>query len=335
MPTIRDVAERAGVSPSTVSHVINQTRYVSPAVAERVRQAMADLHYTPNRLARSLRRKTTHTIGLITPDNANPFFAQLAQAVEEICFQQGYTVLLGNAAGDLDRELRYIQVMLEKQVDGLIVVASGLSSEHLRALIIGRTPVVLVDRDLPDVRADRVLSDHRQGGRIATDHLLGLGHRRIGCITGPKDVSAGNERVAGYRDALAAAHIPVDASLIVPGTFDLDSGYQAMLDLLSLPEPPTGVFAANDQMAVGALRALQERGVSTPEGCSLVGYDDIPLASYVQPPLTTVRQPVTRLGQLAVETLLARIADPDRPLQCHRLPVELVERASCARVTGG
>ncbi len=330
MVTIRDVAERAGVSKSTVSHVINGTRYVRPEVAERVRRAMAELNYTPNRLARSLRRKTTHTIGLITPDNANPFFAQVAQAVEEVCFRRGYTVLLGNAAGDVDRELRYIRVMVEKQVDGLIVAASGLDSEHLRPQVIGRTPVVLVDRNLPDLDVDRVLADHRQGGRLATGHLIALGHRRIGCIAGPAHTSAGSERLAGYRDALVAAGLPVDESLIVPGEFDLASGYRAMRQLLEHSDPPTAVFAANDQMAIGALRALREAGVSVPEGCSVVGYDDTPLASYVAPPLTTVHQPVARLGRLAAETLLDRLAEPERPVQCHVLSVELVERASCA-----
>lgn len=330
MTTIRDVAQRAGVSQSTVSHVINNTRYVRPEVARRVRQAMAELHYTPNRLARSLRRKVSHTIGLITPDNANPFFAQVAQAVEEVCFQQEYTVLLGNAAGDPDRELRYIQVMLEKQVDGLIVAASGLRSEHLQPARLGHTPVVLVDRELPDLEADRVLADHRQGGRLATEYLLGLGHRLIACIAGPPDLSTGSERLAGYRDALAAAQIPPDDTLVIQGAFNLDSGYQAMRQLLALDNPPTAVFAANDQMAIGALRALWEAEIPVPEGCSVVGYDDIPLAAYTRPPLTTVHQPVTELGRLAAQILLARLTDPEQPARRHLLPVTLVERASCA-----
>ncbi len=329
MATIRDVAQRAGVSKSTVSHVLNGTRYVRPELAERVRRAMAELNYTPNQLARSLRRKTTHTIGLITPDNANPFFAQVAQAVEEVCFRRGYTVLLGNAAGDPARELHYIRVMVEKQVDGLIVAASGLHSEHLRPSVLGQIPVVLVDRSLPGLDVDRVVADHRRGGRLATEYLLSLGHRHIACIAGPADISAGNERLAGYREALEGAQLPMVPSLVVEGAFDLASGYRAMQRLLELPEPPTAVFAANDQMALGALRALREAGISVPQGCSVIGYDDTPLASYVHPPLTTVHQPVARLGHLAAETLLARLAEPDRPVQYHVLPVELVVRESC------
>ncbi len=328
MATIRDVARQAGVSVTTVSHVVNETRYVSDELRQRVLAAMAKLNYQPNALARSLRRKQTHTLGMILPDSANPFFAEVARSIERASFARGYSTILCNSDGDLDKELVYANVLMEKQVDGIIFVAAGLSTEHIQAILDRQSPVVVVDRDLPDVEVDAVLCDNLGGGYTATQHLIQLGHRRIGCITGPSDVTPSAERVMGYRRALAEHGLPLDETLICRGDFQFASGAAAMRYFLSLPEPPTAVFACNDLMAVGAISAATELWRRVPEEIGVVGFDDVALASFSNPPLTTVAQPKHELGELAIELLLARIADRESPPQRRLLPTRLVVRRS-------
>jgi LacI family transcriptional regulator len=290
---------------------------------------MTELNYQRNQPVHHLHRRCSHTIGLITPDNANPFFAQMARGIEEASFQRGFSVLLGNANEDLARELVHLQVMVEKQVDGIVLAASGLSSEHLCPETTGGLPLVLVDRDLPTVAADRILADHRRGGQLATEYLFQLGHRRIACIAGPGGVVTSAQRLAGYIDALAAVDIPVDADLIVPGTFDFESGMAAAQQLLHLPQPPTAIFACNDLMAIGAISAARQAGLMVPDDISVLGFDDALLATYSNPSLTTIHQPAYTLGKLAAEMLLGRIAAPDQEYRHEVLPVELIVRSSC------
>jgi len=328
MATIRDVAQRAGVSITTVSHVINETRFVSPELRQRVQSVMAELDYQPNALARSLRRKQTHTLGMILPDSANPFFAEIARAIQRASFARGYSIILCNSDGDLDKELVYANVLMEKQVDGIIFVAAGLSTEHIQAIRDRDVPVVIVDRDLPHVEADAVLSDNLGGGYAATTHLLQLGRRRIGCITGPSDVTPSADRVMGYRQALAEYGIPVDEALFQRGDFQFAGGAAAMHYFLSLSEPPDAVFACNDLMAIGAMRVATAYGQRMPEDLAIVGFDDVPLASYSNPPLTTVAQPKQEMSELAIDLLMTRIAGQDMPPQRRVLPTRLVVRHS-------
>jgi len=332
MPTIREVASRAGVSPTTVSHVINNTRFVSPEARERVLQAMQELGYRPNVLARSLRRGETYTLGLILPDSANPFFAEIARAMEDAAFRRGYNVILGNSENDLEKERLYVDVLVTKQVDGLIFVASGDRSRSLEDLVHQDLPVVVVDRQLANVEVDTVLTDNFQGGFQATRTLLELGHRRIGCITGPSHLTPSAQRVIGYRRALEAAGLGVDESLIVRGDFQPRSGYQAAQALMHTPQPPTAIFVCNDMMAIGALRALAEMGLRVPEDVSLIGFDDIELASYTTPPLTTIRQDKAAMAQTALNLLLERIVDRQIPARQRVIPVTLVERQSTRRI---
>ncbi len=331
---MQDVAERAGVSVSTVSHVINGTRYVSPELTERVRAAMAELHFQPNAVARSLRRKETLTLGMIVPDNANPFFAMLAHAVENACYQRGYSLILTNSGGDVTRELANINVLLGKQVDGLILAAVGLGSRDLQQ-VLRSAPVVVVDRNLPGVEVDALLVDNLGGGHQAARHLIELGHRRIGCITGPSTTTPSADRVTGYRAALTEANIPVDETLIARGDFQFAGGYAGAQTLLALPEPPTAIFACNDLMAMGAIAAAAERGLRVPADLSIVGFDDSTLAAYTTPALTTIAQPIAEIGQLATEMVIRRSQQPDMARQRRILSTRLVVRQSTCPPAGG
>jgi LacI family transcriptional regulator len=332
MPTIHQVAERAGVSPTTVSHVINNTRFVSPETRERVLRAMEELNYLPNILARSLRRGETRTLGLILPDSANPFFAEIARALEFAAFRAGYNVIFGNSENDLEKEQTYIDVLVTKQVDGLIFVATGDRSQLLENLVRGGLPVVVVDRQLSALEVDTVLTDNLQGGLLATRYLLAQGPRHIGCITGPSHLTPSAQRVIGYRQALQEAGVAVDEDLIVRGDFHPRSGYEAGKVLLERRLLPSAIFACNDMMAIGALRALAEAGLRVPEDCSIVGYDDIELATYAVPPLTTIRQDKIAIAEAALRMALERINQSDLPARCETLPVELVERQSVRRI---
>lgn len=331
MSTIREVAEKAGVSPTTVSHVVNNTRYVSANVRERVLQAMVDLGYRPNALARSLRRGETKTLGLILPDSANPFFAEIGHAIEAAAFSSGYSVILCNTEGDLEKETLYTDVLSKKQVDGMIFVTTGDNPSSIQELLTQNLPIVVVDRDPQTADVDAVLTDNRQCGYLATQHLIQLGHRRIGCIMGPSNVTPSAMRVTGYQDAMRENHLPVEEIWLVRGDFHPDSGHAAAMELLRQPNPVTAIFVCNDMMAIGALRAAYESGLRVPEQLSIVGVDNIDLASYTIPPLTTITQPKAEIGQTAFHLLVQRIHQHDLPARRVTLPSSLVIRNSTGR----
>lgn len=330
MATLRDVARRAGVSIATVSYVLNGTRPVSLEVEARVREAAAALQYRPNRLARGLRRKRTHVLGLIVPDSANPFFAEVARGLEDLSFAHDYSLILCNSDGDPIKEQRYLGVLIEQQVDGIALVSVSATPAHLAILQERGIPFVVVDRDLPGLEADCVLADNFQGGYGATRHLLDRGHRRIACITGPSDLTPSADRVRGYQKAMEEAGIEPLEIWIRRGDFRAESGYHAARFFLSLPPAirPTAIFACNDLMAIGAMRAIGEAGLRIPQDIALVGFDDIALAAYVIPPLTTVAQPTYEMGRLAGELLLRRIQAGGRPPARYLLPVRMVVRHS-------
>jgi LacI family transcriptional regulator len=333
-PTQEDVARLAGVSRATVSYVINNRTDGNVRISEetrcRVLDAVKELGYRPNVLARSLRQGQTHTIGMIVPDNTNPFFAEVARGVEDTSFQQGYSVILCNSDSDLDKELLYTNVLAEKRVDGILFVAVGMSAERICGLQERRMPVVVVDRDIPDVAVDSVMTANERGGWLATRHLIELGHRRIGCIAGPSDVTPSAERGTGYRQALREAVLSVEEELIMRGDFQYESGYQAARQLLSMDDPPTAIFACNDLMAIGAISAAVELGRQVPADLSVVGFDDVPLASFANPALTTVVQPKHEIGVVAATMLLERMQDPDKPPRRRMLNTKLVVRKSTA-----
>jgi LacI family transcriptional regulator len=332
VPTIREVAERANVSPTTVSHVINKTRFVSKETRERVLLAMKELGYQPNELARSLRSGKTFTIGLILPDNSNPYFAEISRGIEASAFEADYSVILCNTEDNQEREEFYIDLLLKKQVDGLIFVAAGDRSDSLYSLARRKIPVIIVDRNVPGPEVDAVLGDNVSGGLAAVRYLIKLGHQRIACITGPSNVTPSSGRITGYRKALDEVGIPVDETLLLHGNFRIESGEQNALELLQRPNRPSAIFACNDLMAIGAMRAASRLGLHIPQDISIVGYDDIELARYVTPLLTTVYQPKSTMGQVAVKLLLERIENIDRPKQVKILQPELVVRESCGAV---
>lgn len=331
MATIKDVARLAGVSTTTVSHVINETRFVSDELRGRVLEAMEELNYHPNALARGLRLGETKTIGLVAPDNSNPFFAEVARTIEDIGFENGYSVILCNSDNNLDKEAAYINVLIAKRVDGVIFIAAGSKHEHLHELTTRGIPVVVADRNIPQAWADVVLVNNEQGGHDATRYLISLGHRRIACITGPSDLTPSADRVRGYRRALKESGVSVEEALIVPGDFLYQGGEAAMAQLLRLDRPPSAVFACNDVMAIGALRALRSAGLQVPSDISIIGFDDIEIASAVSPALTSVAQPIVELATLATQLLMSRIRNDqeDEPKQRIVLDTKLVVRDSC------
>ncbi|MDP9898328.1 LacI family DNA-binding transcriptional regulator [Variovorax ginsengisoli] len=332
MATIKDVALQAGVSVTTVSHVVNTTRHVSTAVRERVELAIRELGYVPSAVARSLKSNTTRTLGMLIPNSSNPYFAEIVHAVEARCFAAGYTLILCNTDDAPARQSVYLKVLAERRIDGLIVVSTG-DDDALVAQLHGlQMPAVLLDREIDDPGCDLVETAHKDGALLAMQHLLALGHRRIACIGGPAHVIAGELRVQGWRQALANAGVlPEGDALLWRGGFTSQGGHEAMRAILSSPGArPSAVFACNDLMAMGALRAAHEVGLRVPDDLSVVGFDDIELCAYTSPPLTTVAQPKARIGALAVDMLLERVSGQRHQPHQMVLPAELRVRASTA-----
>jgi LacI family transcriptional regulator len=308
---------------------VNDSRYVSPELTRRVRDAAAALGYTPNGTARSLRLRRTQTIGVIVPD-VNPFFAELTRVIEDHGFAAGYTTILGNADGHPERERRYLETLIAKRVDGLILASTLHDAGQLAELVDGtRTPVVVVDRELELPGVDVVRAEHEAGGYAAVRHLLELGHTRIGCVTGPPALPPSDERTAGYRRALAEAGIRPEPGWMAEGDFRYASGRRATGELLDGARGVTAIFAANDLMALGVLGELSARGLRIPGDVSVCGFDDVFPSAIVSPSLTSVRQPLQELGQAAVEILRARLAGEASPEPVRRLfPTTLVVRDS-------
>jgi LacI family transcriptional regulator len=326
-PTIRDVATRAGVSTATVSRVLAGIGTARPETRERVAEAARELDYRPSGIARSLKLRTTRTLGLIVTDIENPYFPQLVRVIEDAARADGYAVLLCNADDDPDREAGYLDLLVERRVDGIIIAASGLGSHHREWLAGTPLPVVLVNTVAEGVPLPAIVSDNRAGGRLAVEHLLELGHRRIGHVTAaPRNVDA-PDRLAGARDAIAGDGGELVVASGEPGVV---GGERAMRDLLERSARLTAVFAYNDLMAIGAMRAIRAQGRRVPEDVSVVGFDDVDLAAYVDPSLTTIAQSTAEMGRWAFDTLAGLLAASGRrdPPEVVRLPVRLEVRRS-------
>jgi LacI family transcriptional regulator len=312
MTTMREVAERAEVSVATVSRVINNVGYVSPDLKDRVMGAMRALHYQPSALARSLRRQETRTIGVLIPQIDQPFFAALAYAVEKELFDNDYRMLLCSAQEDHDKEMAYAEILVRQRVDGLIVVPTGRSSDLFDLFDQRDVPIVLVDRDIADVKASRVLVDNLQGGYTGMAHLLDLGHRDIRIIGAPAYSRALQQRSDGAHKALQDYGVNGDGELLVAGTLQpYEMGYKTALELLRQTPRPTAIFALTDVIAVGVMHAAAKLGLRLPQDLSVVGFDDIPLAGFMIPSLTTVAQPIYEMGAHAARLLLEHIAEPE------------------------
>jgi LacI family transcriptional regulator len=331
--TVREVAKRAGVSAMTVSRVINGGSGVRPTTRSRVEQAIADLDFFPNRVARGLTSSKTGAIGLIVPDLVNPFFTVVLRGAEMVARRAGYRVLLCNTESDLALERSYIEDMMSHRVEGLIIAPVNDSSRlNLSPLIRRRLPFVLIDRAVPGVDGDLVQADSNAGARRLMQHLTEIGHRRIALIIGSDDVSTTRERARGYREGLAAADIAFDPDLVAQTTVDRIGGYRAMQQILRLEPRPTAVFAVNNMTAMGAMQAIREAGLSVPQHIALVCFDDVEHLAVLSPFMTVIDQPAETFGTLAVQLLLERIAGraQERP-RLVVLQTNLIVRQSCGK----
>ncbi len=339
--TIGDVAQLAGVSTATVSRVLTGVGRARPETQERVVAAAAALDYRPSGIARSLKLQTTQTLGLIVTDIENPFFPELVRAVEDAAREAGFALLLCNAADEPEREVSSLDLLIERRVDGVVIAASSLPADHATWLGSIAVPVVLVNCAGSDAPRPAIRSDNVRGGEIAAEHLLGLGHRRVAILTAPPRNWDAVDRAAGARAALVAAGIAPDEIVVASGTAEVAGGEVAMAGVLARDPDVTGVVAYNDQMAIGALRAIRAAGRRVPEDVSVVGFDDVQLAAYVEPPLTTIAQATAEMGRWAVERLrellaAGRAASTPEPGAAPRaaspeqaiLPVRLVIRDS-------
>ena len=306
MATVHDVARRAGVSTSTVSHVVNGTRFVSDELRERVLAAMRELDYTPNAAARMLTLKRSRTIGLIVSDIRNPFFASVARGVEDVAQELGYTVVLCNSDESAEREAACLTALESRAVDGVLLASAGVADEHLSRLVRAGFPIVLVDRDLPELGAPAVVLDNEGAAYNAVRHLIAGGHRRIAMLSGRASISTTTERVAGYRRALHEAGLALDERLIVSGASTSEGGAAAATVVLEVDPPPSAIFSGNNLMSIGALQAIANCGLVVPDDIALVGFDDFPYpwSDAFRPHLTTVAQPTYELGRRAAEILV-------------------------------
>jgi LacI family transcriptional regulator len=332
--TLERIAELAGVSRSTVSRVVNDHSSVRSEVRERVQKVIQETGYQPHAAARSLVTHRSRIVGVVIPEAVttlftDPFFPLFLGGVTETCNAHRYHLMLSLFDRPAGQEEMYQHALGSGYLDGVIVASHRLSEPLIPDLLQDGIPFIVVGRH-PDRRVSYVDADHVGGARMAVEHLIRLGHRRIGTITGPLDMPGGQDRLLGYRQALEAHRIPVEQELIVEGDFTESGGVIGMQRLL--PASPTAVFAANDMMAGGALRALRRAGYQVPADVALIGYDDVPIAAAIEPALTTVRQPIARMGAMAAEVLLGMLDGPDGAgMTQHKviLPTELVVRDSC------
>ena len=332
MSTIKHVAARAGVSFTTVSHVLNGTRRVSDSARERVERAVAEMGYAPSAVARALKMSETGIVGVLVPNITNPFFAELTRGIEDCCRRTDYSVFLCNSDDDPVRQSRYVQTLLERRVDGLLLAAAAGEAAALAQRLAGaRVPTVVVDRQIAGLTADLVRVDHEAGARLAVEHLLALGHRAIACLSGPSEFAVSRARVAGWRDALAHAGVEPDPGWLLEGDFSAAAGHELTRRLLARGDL-TAIFASNDLLAIGALRAAAEQGVAVPAALSVIGFDGIDLGGYSFPALTTVGHPIRSMGETAAGVLIERIAEAPAAYRDVVLPAQLLTRESTGPV---
>lgn len=329
MANIYDVAKAAGVSIATVSAVINGTAYVSPKLRRRVQAAIRRLNYQPNLLARNLARNESHTIGMIVPNVANPFFPDLVRGADDVAQEHGYCLLLTNSDDDPQKEEQYLEFFLAKRVDGILLTkAPGKLPEGiLRRLEATRTPIVQLMRSITGFKSDTVVADDYGAAYESVSHLLRLGYRRIAMMTGVRGVSTTRRRLAGYRQALKEWGLDVDRSLVTNGDYRIDGGYEAGIDLLKLK--PEAVFVSNYLMTVGFMKALRQYQLRCPEDIGVVTCDDYPWLESFSPRLTTIDFLKYELGSEAARVLVRRIRERDRPFETIQLKNALCIRESC------
>jgi len=330
-PTIKDVAKLAGVHPSTVSRVINNDSRISEKTKEKVILIISKLGYTPNAIARGLKTKRTYTLGILIPDITNPFFAEIARGVEDAANKNNFNVILCNTDDKLKKERTYLQILRGKRVDGLILGTAHIKDKSILELEREKFPYILVSRNIEGLDKNCIIVDDVEGGMMATEYLIKLCHRRIAHITGPLKTRSALNRLEGYKLALKKYKIAYKDELVGEGDFKIKGGYQVMKRFLKLTEPPGAIFAANDLLALGAMQAIQKKSFHVPEDFSVVGFNDIELASFVYPALTTIRQPMLEMGALAVKMLLRIIEEGEFNQRKIVLKPKLIIRESCKK----
>ena len=327
MPTIHDVAQDAGVSPTTVSRYLNRRIDLPATTAGRIDASILKLGYRPNLLAQRLSTGKSQAVGLVTPEIREPFFAEIASAFEDEADRHGYTVFISSTRSDRNREIASLNRLDDRHVDGLLLMTNRADDGTLARLIGNRRDVVVMDEDIAGVSVPRIFVENEAGAHAATRHLIEHGHRRIGYIGGPPELGTSGERRAGFLRAMREACFLVDPDLVAMGSFAAEAARLAAHRFLALPHPPTAILASSDFIAIGAFTALREAGLAIPGDVSLVGFDDMPLGVLLSPPLTAVRQPVEALGRLGFQTLFALLnGAPAAALT--RLPVDLIRRQS-------
>lgn len=327
---IKDVARHAGVSSATVSRVLADKPHVSDGMRQRVLRAVEELGYRPSRVARSLRMQHSRIIGLIISDIQNSFFTALVRAVEDVAYEQQYAVFLCNSDEDIEKEALYVDLMLGERVAGVVVTPTREYDNPSRKLIEAGIPVVAVDRRMRDLAVDTVVVDNVGATYDLVSHLIADGHRRIGAIVGPDTITTGRERYEGYARALVAHHLPLTPDLVRKGLPKEDVGYRFAKELLDLSPPPSALFTGNMLLTIGALGAINERGLRIPQNIALGAFDEMPWTSVVKPSLTVVAQSAYDLGYEAAALLFKRIKDRARPVEEIVLKPELIVRQSCA-----
>jgi DNA-binding LacI/PurR family transcriptional regulator len=331
--SIKDIARAAGVSHPTVSRALRDSPLVSRKTAEHIRQIATGMGYYPNAVARGLVTKRTRTIGVVVTTIADPFIGEIVIGIEEMANDNGYSVFLANSQADPVREIRVVRSFQQRRVDGILVAASRVGALYVPLLEQLKVPIVLINNQHPDEFVHSVVIDNVTASFEAVQHLTRQGHRRIGYIGDQFGFQSDTERLGGYRQALAAAGLPFVPELMVHGDGKPEGALRAMEKLLALSDPPTAVFCYNDMSAVGALRAARAHKLRVPEDVSLVGFDDLFIASYLDPPLTTVRQPKERMGRKAMELLLELFSDTPHETKI-KMGGELIVRESTAPPKG-
>jgi len=334
--SIKDIARVAGVSHPTVSRALRNSQLVNPETAERIQRIAREMGYLPSAVARSLVTRRTETIGVVVTNIADPFVAGVVAGIEDVANQHGYSVFLRNSNADPEREVKVVQSFHERRVDGIVVTASRVGALYIPMLARLKVPIVLIDNQHPGEFVHSVMIDNIPASRQATQHLIHLGHRRIAYLGDQFGFQSDTDRFNGYRQALQRADLPFLPELVVHGNGGADGAIRAMNTLLVLTEKPTAVFCYNDMSALGALRAIYDHGLRVPEDMSLVGFDDLPIASYMFPRLTTVRQPKEEMGRIAMQSLL-KILEGTSTKTDIDVAGELIVRNSSAspRQTGG
>lgn len=330
MVRIVDVAKKANVSTATVSRVISKPDTVREETISKVLKAIKELNYHPNVLARQLRRSETKTVIVVIPDISNPFFSKVLRGIENLAFNSGYQVLLGDAGNDHEQESRYLDMLRQKKADGMILLTAKMKAELVEEMA-NEFPVVLACEYIEGSSIPTISIDNVSSARKATEYLIQLGHRRIGTISGPLDSVLGQDRLKGFYQAMARYRLSVDPVLVQEGNFNYESGFNLMKKFLALNKMPTGVFAANDEMAFGAIKAIRTMDLKVPEDISVIGFDDIHFSSIFEPALTTISQPAFEMGSKAMELLIMLMDKKRIEKNQYILDDTLIERESCSK----